>query len=431
MRVMRLRRPFAFFKKLGPGIITGAADDDPSGITTYTQAGAQFGTGLLWVNVYILPLVFAVQEIAARLALVTGKGIAKNLKEHYPPILVNIAVLLLVIANTMNLGADLGAIATAIQLIVPINFSVILITATAGIVLLELFTSYKQYAKVLKWLSLSLLAYIVTGFFLQTNLLEALKLSLIPTFSTDAGFLLTLVGLMGTTISPYVIFWQANEEVEEEMEKRLLNRSGGQPPTVTHGLIARMRLDTIIGMVFSGITAWFIVLTAAKTLFPNGITTIESAAQAALALEPLVHSFPYAGLLARLLFTLGIVGTGLLAVPIFSASSSYAISELMGWKEGLNNKPKRAKAFYATMVLSTLVGLLMNYLGINPIQALVYAAVLNGLVAAPLIAAIIPLASNKSIMGEYASPLWSKLLGWITFAAMAVGSVLFIASVAI
>jgi Mn2+/Fe2+ NRAMP family transporter len=424
---MRLRRPFAFFKKLGPGIITGAADDDPSGITTFTQAGAQFGTGMLWVNLYILPLVFAVQEVAARLALVTGKGIAKNLKEHYPPVFVNVAVLLLVIANTINLGADLGAIATAIQLLLPINFSFILIAATAGILVLELFTSYKQYAKVLKWLSLSLLAYIITGFFLQTNIIEALKLSLIPVFSTDSGFLLTLVGIMGTTISPYVIFWQANEEVEEEMDKHLLHRGGGLP-IVSRGLIRKMRLDTLAGMAFSGITAWFIVLTAAKTLFPNGITTIESAAQAALALEPLVQSFPHAGFLARLLFTLGIVGTGLLAVPIFSASSSYAISELLGWKEGLNNKPQRAKAFYATMVVSTLVGLLINYLGINPIRALVYAAVLNGIVAAPLIAALLPLASNKTIMGEHVSPLWSKLLGWLTFVLMATGSILLLVS---
>jgi len=423
---MRLR-PFSFFKKLGPGIITGAADDDPSGITTYTQAGAQFGNRLLWTNIYILPLVFAVQETAARIGLVTGKGIARNLKEHYPAIIVNLMVFLLIVANTINLGADLGAIAAALQLLIPINFSVLLIAATLGIILLEVFTSYKQYAKVLKWLTLSLLAYIVTGFFLKANLLEVAKISLIPQFSLESGFLLALVGLMGTTISPYLIFWQANEEVEEEMDDRLLSRRGGIPQ-ISWKLIRRMRLDTLFGMVFSGLTAWFIMVTAANTLFANGITDVTSAAQAAAALEPLVQTFPYSGFLAKLLFTLGVVGTGLLAVPIFSASSSYALSEIMGWKEGLNNKPKRAKAFYLTMVISTLVGLFINYVGINPIKALVYAAVLNGIVSAPLIAGIVPLASNKKVMGEYASPTWSKLLGWVACTVMALGSLAFLAS---
>ncbi len=416
-------RPMKVLKKLGPGIITGAADDDPSGITTYSQAGAMYGNNILWANVYLLPLMYAVQEMSARIGLVTGKGIARNIKEHYSKLLLYFLVGILVIANTINLGADLGAIASSVQLLIPsANFSFVIVAATISIILLEVFVSYRQYAKVLKWLTFSLFAYIITGFFIKVNLLETLKYSLIPhmTFSFESLFI--LVGVMGTTISPYLIFWQANEEVEEEMDSKKLSRKGGIP-TVTAKMISAMRLDTAVGMIFSSLTAWFIMLTAANTLFKNGITSITTAAQAAQALEPLVQSFPNSGYIAKLLFALGVIGTGLLAVPIFSAGSSYAISEIFNWKEGLNYKFKRAKPFYVIIVISTLIGVLINFVGIDPIQALLYTAVLNAIISVPLIVVIINISTNKKIMGEHKSPVWISSLGWLTVLVMGFGTV--------
>lgn len=421
---LRLRK---LFKDLGPGIITGAADDDPSGIATYSQAGAMFGHKFLWTSLYILPLVYSIQEIAARVGLVTGKGIARNLKEIYPKPLVYLLISGLLIANTINLGVDLGAIATALQLILPVHFDILLISITIMIVILELFTSYKQYAKVLKWLALSLLAYIITGLFIKADWQQLLQQTLIPNFENSYIWFFTLVGLMGTTISPYVMFWQANEEVEEEMSAGLLSRKGGLPK-ISWKLIRKMRVDTLVGMMFAAITSWFIMFTAGSTLFPNGITEITSAAQAAEALEPLVQTFPNAGFLAKLLFTFGIVGTGLLAVPIFAAASSYAVSELFNWKEGLNNKVKRAKPFYAVIVISTLVGVGINYLGINSIQALVYSAVLNGVVSIPLIAGVLSIGRNERLMGEYRTPAILQALGIFTFICMLAGSLFLLVS---
>lgn len=421
---LRLRK---LFKDLGPGIITGAADDDPSGIATYSQAGAMFGHKFLWTSLYILPLVYAIQEIAARVGLVTGKGIARNLKEIYPKPLVYLLISGLLIANTINLGVDLGAIATALQLILPVHFDILLVSITIMIIILELFTSYKQYAKVLKWLALSLLAYIITGLFIKADWQQLLQQTLIPNFENSYIWFFTLVGLMGTTISPYVMFWQANEEVEEEMSAGLLSRKGGLPK-ISWKLIRKMRIDTLVGMLFAAITSWFIMFTAGSTLFPNGITEITSAAQAAEALEPLVQTFPNAGFLAKILFTFGIVGTGLLAVPIFAAASSYALSELFNWKEGLNNKVKRAKPFYAVIVISTLVGVGINYLGINPIQALVYSAVLNGVVSIPLIAGVLSIGRNEQLMGEYRTPALLQAIGIFTFICMLAGSLFLLVS---
>lgn len=416
------------FKNLGPGIITGAADDDPSGIATYSQAGAAFGYKFLWTSLYILPLVYAIQEIAARVGLVTGKGIARNLKEIYPKPVVYLLVGGLLVANTINLGVDLGAIATALQMILPIHFDIILLCITTIIILLELFTSYKQYAKVLKWLALSLLGYIITGLLIKADWQLLLQQTLVPNFDNSYLWFFTIVGLLGTTISPYVMFWQANEEVEEEMSAGILSRKGGQPK-ISWKIIHKMRLDTLVGMLFAAITSWFIMFTAGSTLFPNGINEITSAAQAAEALEPLVQTFPNAGFLAKLLFTFGIVGTGLLAVPIFAASSSYALSELFNWKEGLNNKVRRAKPFYAVIVISTLIGVGINYLGINPIQALIYSAVINGVVAIPLIAGVLSIGRNAKLMGEYRTPAVLQVFGILTFVGMLAGSLfLFVAS---
>jgi len=410
------------FKKLGPGVITGAADDDPSGIAAYSQAGAMFGPMFLWANLYVLPLVFAVQEVAGRIGLVTGKGIAKNLKENYSKPLLLVIVSLLIIANTINLGADLGAIATAIQLLVPVNLNAILIVVTVGIILLEVFTSYRKYANVLKWLTLSLFAYIITGFFVQANWGDIFVSTIVPHLKFNFASFFTLIGIVGTTISPYVMFWQANEEVEEEMDAHTLKRSGGIPK-ITEKIVKKMRLDTFIGMLFAAVSAWFIMLTAATTLFPHGINNIETAVQAATALEPLVQAFPYSGFLAKVLFALGIIGTGLLAVPILAASSSYAISEVLGWKEGLNNKLKRAKPFYLLILISTVIGLLINYVGINPIQALVYAAVLNGVISIPLIAMILAMANNRKVMGEHVTPRYINFLGYVALAVVIAGVV--------
>jgi NRAMP (natural resistance-associated macrophage protein)-like metal ion transporter len=399
-------------KIAGPGIITGAADDDPSGIATYTQTGAQFGYGQLWTALLILPLLVAVQEACARIGAVTGKGIAAVVKEHYSKKVLYGALLLVLVANTINLGADLGAMGAAAQLIVPVNFVVLVLFFTALILILEIFTSYRTYARILKWLCLTLFSYVITVFLVHEPWGTILKATFVPHIEYSFEFFFIITGVIGTTISPYMFFWEASEEVEEERSKGMIH---GGKPRVTKLFMKRLRIDNFLGMLSSQIATWCIIVVAATVLNHNGITHIASAAEAAKALEPLVHTFPHAGFLAELIFAIGIIGLGFLAVPVFSGSASYALAETFNWSAGLNLKLKRAHGFYGVITIATLVGLMINFIGINPIQALVVTAVINGVIAVPLIFLIARIARNKVIMGEHRSGTLSNVLVWATF----------------
>jgi len=399
---------------LGPGFITGVADDDPSGIVTYSQSGAQYGLGQLWTAVFMLPFLIAVQEMCARIALVTKKGLAENIKENFPKWVLVFSVTLLFLANTINIGADLGAMSAVVRLFIPAPFIFISLFFFVLILSLEVFIPYHKYAKILKWLTFTLCAYILTGLMVARGWRVLLLATFLPHITFNSEFFIILTGVIGTTISPYMFFWQARQEVEEEDDK-------SNPHVLrftTKRRIAGMRLDTVFGMVFSDIATWFIIMTTALVLHANGIVNIQTAEQAAKALQPLVRIFPYSGTIAEALFAIGIIGTGLLAVPIFAATSAYSIAEMFHWHEGLSKTFKQAKGFYIIIILGTLTGLLLNLVGVNPIRALVYTAVLNGTVAPPLILIFILLANNKKLMGKEKSGFWSNVFCLVTFIGM-------------
>jgi NRAMP (natural resistance-associated macrophage protein)-like metal ion transporter len=412
-----------FLRILGPGLITGAADDDPSGIATYSQAGAQFGYGMAWVMWFTLPLQVAVQEACARIGAVTGKGLASVIRERYSKAVLYPVVALVVLANTINIGADIGAMAAAVQLVFP-SFSFVIITLlfTIAVLALEIFTSYKTYAKVLKWLALALLAYPVTALLAGQDWGELLKGSLIPHVELSGEFLFLIVAVLGTTISPYLFFWQTSELVEEEIAEHRLAQKGGEP-RLSQPFLRKMRLDNFFGMLFSTLAAWFVIITGAAVLHANGITTVNTAADAAKALEPLVQGFPAAGLLSKLIFAVGVVGLGLLAVPVLAGSSAYTFCGAFGWHEGLYNKVKRARTFYGIIAVATVTGLLINFVGIDPIKALVYTAVFNGVAAVPLLFLISRISGNKAVMGEYTGKLASRTLLLIAFLIMTLATV--------
>jgi len=382
------------FKNIGPGFITGTSDDDPSGIAAYTQVGAQFGFGMLWTAFLMLPLMISAQEMSARIGLVSGQGIVAILKKHYPKIIVYVFVALILVANTINIGADIGAIADCVHLIIPqIPFTVLAIGLCVMILSLEILVSYKHYVNILKWLGLCLLSYALTLILVTNNWSELLFHAFIPQITFNQQFMIALTAVLGTTISPYLFIWQGNEEVEEEIaigRTSIKKRRGA-----TKKEIRGMRWDTVIGMAFSNIITFCIIATAANTFFKNGIFDITSTAQAAQALEPL------AGRFASLVFSFGVIGTGLLAIPILSASASYALSETLNWREGLYRKFHQAHGFYGVITAATAIGLLINFIGINPIKALFWAAVLNGIVTPILLAVIIKVANNKKVMGKY------------------------------
>lgn len=413
----------SLWKRLGPGLITGAADDDPSGIATYSQTGSQFGYGQLWTAIFMLPFLVSVQETCARIGQVTGRGIVAVMRERFNKKIVFGVVILVLLANTINIGADIGVMAAALNLIIPINFTVAMILFTVAILLLEIFTSYKTYSKILKWLSLSLLSYVLTAFLVQEPWQQILKATFIPHIEFNFAFLFIIVGVLGTTISPYMFFWEAEEEVEEEREKHKIEKDGSKPK-INKRDIRRMRFDNFVGMLFSNFVTWCIIVTTATVLNAHGITDIKTSADAARALEPLVNTFPNAGLIAKLLFATGVIGLGLLAVPVLSASASYAVSEAFNWRASLNFKLKRAHGFYGVITIATLVGLLINFVGIDPIKALIIAAVINGVVAVPLIFIIAKIASSEEIMGEYKSGKISNIFVWLTFALMGIAAVL-------
>lgn len=406
-----------FIRLLGPGLVTGAADDDPSGIATYSQAGATHGYGLLWAFPLMYPLLLAVQESCARIGAITGKGLAAVIKDNYNRRLLYMSVLLVVVANTVNIGADLGAMAATTQLFVNLPYAFLAFFYASIVVLLVIFVRYKTYAKILKWLAISLLAYPVTVFLVGQNWSEIFQNTFTVRPKIDFETMYILVGILGTTISPYLFFWDTSEVVEEEISKRNISKIGEVPKT-TRRFLHNLHVDNFVGMTLANVTAWFIVIACASTLFKNGITEINTAADAAHALEPLVQGFPNAGLLAKLIFSVGIIGLGLLAVPVLAGSSSYAISEAIGWKEGLYRKVKKATGFYTVIILATLVGLGINFLGIDPIKALVFTAVFNGIAAIPLLLMIYKIGNNKNIMGEYKNSIVSNIFISIAFFAM-------------
>jgi len=409
-----------FFKIIGPGVVTGAADDDPSGIATYTQTGAQFGYGQLWTALLTLPFLTATQEACARIGAVTGKGLAANIKEHYNKKVLFMAVLLVFLANTINIGADIGAMAEAAKLIFPINFVILTLSFTALILFLEIFISYRKYSRILKWLVLALLSYPITLFLIHQPWATIWRATFVPNIEMSFAFFFIITGVIGTTISPYMFFWESSQEVEELKAKHLYKILGR--PRGLKKFLQNLRWDNLFGMLLSQFTTWSIIIVAATVLHHNGITNIGSAADAAQALEPLVSSFPNAGLMAKVIFAIGIIGLGLLAVPVLAGSASYAWSEAMSWREGLNLKLKKAHGFYGVITIATLIGLMINFIGINPIKALVFTAVFNGVVSVPLLFLIARIARSEKIMGDYRSSKISNILVWSTFGIMAVSA---------
>jgi NRAMP (natural resistance-associated macrophage protein)-like metal ion transporter len=407
------------FRILGPGLITGAADDDPSGIATYSQTGAQFGFGQLWTALYQIPLLLAVQECCGRIGLVTGKGLAGVIKEHYTRSILIGAVLLVLVANIINIGADIGAVAAAAQLVIPAPFVFYAAATTVLVVTLEVWVTYKTYAKILKWLALALLSYPVTTFIIAEPWGEILRATFVPHIEFTFGFLFIITGVFGTTISPYMFFWQASEEVEEEIAAHVRTNKDGKP-RIGPNVIRNLRIDTTIGMVASELVQWFIIVTTGSVLFSHGIKTINTAADAAKALEPLVHSFPNSGQIARDLFAVGIVGVGLLAIPVLAGSAAYALSEAFDWEEGLSRKFTEARSFYGVIVASTGIGLLLNFIGIDPIKALVLTAVFNGIAAVPLLFLIALINRNGRILGTYCGGVLSQILVWLSFGVMGI-----------
>jgi NRAMP (natural resistance-associated macrophage protein)-like metal ion transporter len=410
-----------FFKVFGPGVVTGAADDDPSGIATYTQTGAKFGYGQLWTVLVMLPLMVSVQEACARIGAVTGHGLSTVIKTNYSKKVLYAAVLLVVVANTINIGADIGALAAAAQLLVPVNFTILTLGFTALILVLEIFTSYRVYSRILIWLALTLLAYPLTLFIISKPWHTIIAATFLPHVELNFEFFFIITGVLGTTISPYMFFWQASQEVEEEKELHLTSRYG--KPKIGAQFIKNLRLDNLTGMIFSEFATWSIIVVAATVLNQKGITYVTSAAEAAKALEPLVQTFPHSGFLSKLIFAVGIMGLGLLSIPILSGSAAYALSEAFKMKEGLNLKLKKAHGFYGVITIATLIGLMINFIGIDPIKALVFTAVFNGVAAVPLIFLIARIARNPKIMGEYRSGWISNTVVWITFLVMLVSAV--------
>ncbi|OGL30600.1 iron transporter [Candidatus Saccharibacteria bacterium RIFCSPHIGHO2_12_FULL_41_12] len=413
------KRYSRFVRILGPGVVTGAADDDPSGIATYSQAGAAYGTGLLWLFPFMYPLLMAVQESCVRIGAITGKGLAAVIKDNYSKKLLAMSVALVVIANTINIGADLGAMAATTQLLVDAPFVLLALFYAIFVILLEIFVKYKTYAKILKWLALALLAYPITAFLVVQDWGELIRATFAINVHLDSTTIFIIVGMLGTTISPYLFFWDTSETVESEISSRRLTAKSDLPK-VSKRFIRSIRVDNVVGMTMASLGAWFIVIVCASVLFKNGITSINTASDAAKAIEPLVTNFPNAGLVAKLIFSTGIIGLGLLAVPVLAGSSSYAITETLGWKEGLHRKFKRAVGFYAVIIVATLTGLAINLLGIDPIKALVYTAVFNGIAAVPLLFMIAKIGNNKDIMGDYKNGILSNTFVRLTFVVMLV-----------
>ncbi len=420
------KKPFAvakeYWNNLGPGLTTGASDDDPSGIATYSQTGAQYGFQLIWLSLFTFPLMAVVQEMCARIGMVSGRGLAANIRTHYSKTLLYIATFFLVAANVFNIGADLGAMAQGAQLLLPsLNFALLVVAFGVISLLLQIFTTYARYAKYLKYLALVLLSYVVSALFIHINWGVVLHHTLVPAFVFSRGQIFLICAILGTTISPYLFFWQTSQEVEEEIlkgEDTVIARQQAIHPKA----IRSMRTDVWTGMFFSNVVMFFIIAACAATLFTHNITNIATAADAALALRPFAGDFSF------VLFAIGILGTGLLAIPVLAGSASYAVSESMGWKFGLYRKLKNAYAFYGVIIIAMVVGIGLNFIGLDPIKALIYSAVGNGLVAPIILFFIVQLSSNKEVMGKHANKPYITWIGWIVVVLMAVAGIAAIAS---
>jgi NRAMP (natural resistance-associated macrophage protein)-like metal ion transporter len=399
---------------LGPGLITGAADDDPSGIATYSQTGAQFGYTQLWTALWMLPLVTGVQEACGRIGNITGQGLARNIKNKYSLRTLRLLVVLLAAANVINIGADIGALGAASALIIHIPVAVLMVGFTVTILVLEIRVSYRRYARILKWLTVSLLAYPITALLVPQPWATIVRATFVPHIEFSPEFFYIITAVIGTTITPYMFFWQASQEVEQNADSKI-RRS-----------LLDLRTDNAIGMFISQAVAWFIIITGATVLHTAHVTTINTAADAARALKPLVKTFPHAGLIAQGLFAVGIVSLGMLAIPVMAGSTSFALSEARGWPEGLDLKPRQGRDFYGVIAASMLIGLALNFTGVNPIHALVFAAVFNGIAAVPLIWFIDRIATDRRVMGDARSGWLSRTTLVITFIGMA-GSVVALA----
>jgi len=413
-----------FFRRLGPGLITGASDDDPSGIATYSQAGAAFGYGLLWTMLVSLPLMAAFQEISARIGRITGHGIAGNIRRHYPAWLLYPMVLLLLVANIINLGADIGAMGDATRLLFGGPALVYSILFTIAIVVLQVFASYSRCCSVLKFLTLALFSYVLTTFMIHVPWTTVLKSTLLPRFQSNGDYWATFVAVLGTTISPYLFFWQASMETEE-IKSHAQEKSLRMAPEQASGQFKRIRFDTYIGMAFSNIVSFFIIVAAATTLNVHGVKSIDTSAQAAEALRPL------AGNAAFVLFAAGIIGTGLLAVPVLAGSAAYAVGEAFAWRTGMDRAPRAAKGFYGVLTIAMVLGLLINFpqvqklTHLSPIKALFWSAVINGVVAVPIMVVVMLMAQNRKVLGQFehtGKPL--QIMGWLATAVMAAGAVM-------
>lgn len=406
-----------YWKNLGPGLTTGASDDDPSGIATYSQAGARYGFQLIWLSLFTFPLMAIVQEMCARIGLVTGRGLAANIRIHFPKWVLYLCTGLLFFANTLNIGADIGAMAKATQLIFPdIAFSTLILLFAIVSLGLQIYVSYERYAKFLKYLALILLSYVLVAFLVDLDWVNLLQSTFIPSLQFNKEQIILICAILGTTISPYLFFWQTSQEVEENI------LSGNttvklREEAVTKKEIKLMRQDVWSGMFLSNLVMFFIIAACAATLFNSGIINIQTAADAAEALKPIAGDHAY------LLFALGIIGTGMLAIPVLAGSASYAISESFGWKHGLYRKLKEANAFYGIIIISTVLGVIMNFAGIDTIKALIFSAVVNGLVAPVILVMILLLSSNKKLMGEWVNHPIAMILGWAITIIMAIAGI--------
>lgn len=408
-----LKKSKAYWHSLGPGLTTGASDDDPSGIATYSQAGAQYGFNLLWLAPLTFPLMAVVQEMCARIGLVTGRGLAGNIRLHFPRKILFVAATLLFAANAFNIGANLGAMAKATQLLMPqVSFAGLVIGFTVFSLGLQIFTDYAKYARYLKWLALVLLAYVFSALLANLDWHAVMQGALNPELTLNKELIIMICAILGTTISPYLFFWQTSQEVEQDIAsgKTLLKQRRG----TTKSAIRSMRVDVWSGMLLSNIVMFFIIAACGAVLFSEGITTITTAADAAEALRP------FAGDATYWLFAIGIIGTGLLSIPVLAGSSSYALSEAFKWKEGLNRPLRQAHAFYGVIIISLLAGLGMNFIGVDPFLALIYAAVGNGLVAPVILALIVSMSSSQKIMGRWKNKRLTTWIGWLTTGLMAI-----------
>lgn len=411
----------SLLEKLGPGLITGAADDDPSGIATYSQVGAAFGYGMLWTAIVTFPLMIAIQVVSARIGRVTGDGIAANIRKHYPPWLLYGLIVLLLVANTINIAADIGAMGAALKLLIGGPAHWYAIGFGAASLVLQVFVPFPRYSPILKALTLALFAYVGTVFVVKVPWGHVLYETVIPTVSFNVHYAIGIVAVFGTTISPYLFFWQASQEVEQQRAE-IGEKPLTQAPQQARRSLHRIQIDTHVGMGFSNLVAFFIMLTAAATLHTHGITDIQTSAQAAQALRPLAGEFAF------LLFSAGIVGCGLLAVPVLAGSAAYAVAETFQWKIGLGRQLLKARGFYMILSVATLLGVILNFTPVDPIKALFWSAVINGVIAVPIMVVVMLMSARPDVMGQFVIGRWLKAVGWIATGVMALAVLVMVAT---